>query len=199
MKTPASVLATLFFTLAPAATAIAAPAADGKQQATVQDVNPVTFVAAILVFGVAFYILSQTAWPKIVGGLEARENKIRSEIEAAEEAKKKSEEALSELDRVRSEAKAEAQKMVEATKAEQARLAADLKIEAEKELTQLRDSAMRNIEAAKRAALNEIYAESAVLATNIAEKILEREVNAEDQKRLVDQSVAEFTNQFQHS
>ncbi|MEM8834876.1 MAG: F0F1 ATP synthase subunit B [Planctomycetota bacterium] len=199
MKTPASVLATMFVTLVPAASAVAADAADGKNQAAVQDWNSVTFFSAIGVFLVALYILSKTAWPKIVGGLEARENKIRSEIEAAEEAKKKSEEALSELDRVRSEAKAEAQKMVEATKAEQARLAADLKIEAEKELTQLRESAMRNIEAAKRAALNEIYAESAVLATNIAEKILEREVNAEDQKRLVDQSVAEFTNQFQHS
>jgi F-type H+-transporting ATPase subunit b len=60
----------------------------------------------------------------------------------------------------------------------------------------MRESATRNIEAAKRAALREIYSEAAVLSTTVAAKILEREVNEQDQHRLVEESLAEVSNEY---
>ena len=86
--------------------------------------------------------------------------------------------------------------MIEQTKAEQVRLAADLKAKSEAELNQMRDSAKRNIEAAKRAAIADLYRESAQLAVKIAEKILEREVNAADHSRLIDETLAEVTSEY---
>lgn len=159
------------------------------------DFQIIPFIAAILVFGIAFFILNKTAWPKIVSGLEEREKKIREEIYAAEQARKAAQQAQEDYGRELANARAEAQRMIEQTKAEQSRMAADLRLKAEAELNQMRESAMRGIEAAKRAALREIYAEAATLSTQIASKILQREVNEDDQRRLVEESLSQFAGE----
>ncbi|MEO1129493.1 MAG: F0F1 ATP synthase subunit B [Planctomycetota bacterium] len=181
-------------TLVLAAPAVAFGAEGGPGD--VVAINPWQFAAALIVFGASVFVLQKTAWPKILGGLEERENKIREEIFAAEEARKRADAALKDYEASLAEARAEANRMIEATKAEQARMAADLRAKAEAEVTQLRESAMRGIEAAKRAALSEIYAETADLSTRVAAKILERDVNEDDQRRLVDESVNEYTSTY---
>lgn len=158
----------------------------------VVSINWLQYLAAIIVFLAAFFILQKTAWPKILGGLEEREKKIREEIFAAEEARRQAERAQEDYAKELAGARAEAHRMIEQTKAEQTRMAADLKSQAEAEMAQLRDSAMANIEAAKRAALNDIYNETATLATQVAARILEREVNEADQKRLVEDTLGEL-------
>lgn len=156
----------------------------------------VPFVSAIVVFGVVFFVLARFVWPKILGGLEEREKKIRSEVYAAEEARQRAAEAQKGFEKSLAEAREKADRMIEQTRAEQARLAADLRAQADIELSQMRDQARASIEAAKRAAISEIYAEAANLATNVAGKILEREVNAGDQRRLVEESVEQYSRQF---
>lgn len=153
------------------------------------DFEWVPFVSALVVFGIAFFVLAKQVWPKILKGLADREDKIRSEVFAAEDLRKKAAEERRNFEKSIAEAKAEAQRMIEQTRAEQARLAADLRAKAEVELTQMRDEARRSIEAAKRAAINEIYEEGATLATKVAEKILQREVKVTDQARLVEESM----------
>lgn len=154
------------------------------------------FGSGIAVFLIAFFVLKSAAWPKILGGLDDREKKIRSEIFAAEEARKKAAEAQKEFERSLAQAKNEAQRMIDDTRAEQARLAADLKLKAEAELTQMREAAMRDIDAAKRSAISDIYGEAATLATTVASKILKREVNVNDQKHLVAEAMAEVKREF---
>ncbi len=183
------------------AIALAADDAAGAAGGDGGAANPVAFqlvpfISALVIFGAAFFILAKVVWPKILGGLEAREGHIRSEVFQAEDARKKADEALAEYEKSLAAAKAEANEMIEKTKAEQTRLAAELRTQAEVELNQMRESARRNIEAAKRAALSEIYNEAATLATSVAEKILQREVNADDQRRLVDESVQQFSKEY---
>lgn len=185
-------------TLAWAGMALAAEAAEGAHGAEGGHgggANPVAveivpFVSALVIFGVALAILGKFVWPKLLKGLDEREKKIRDEIFSAEEARSRANAALKEYEKSLGEARAEANRMIESTKAEQARMAADLKAKAEVEVNQLRESAMQSIDAAKRAALSEIYSEAASLATAVASRILEREVNEQDQQRLVDETVA---------
>lgn len=158
--------------------------------------SAIQFVSAIVVFLIVFFVLAKIAWPKILGGLEEREKKIRSEIFAAEEARKAAQAAQQQFAKEIAEAKAEAMRMIEQTRGEQARLAADLKVRAEAELTELRESANRSIEAAKRAAISEIYTEAATLATTVAGKILKREVNANDQRHLVEETMNEVSSRY---
>ena len=169
-------------------------ASEGGAAANPVAFKPVPFVAALVIFGVTFFILAKLVWPKILGGLDDRANKIRSEVFAAEELRKAAAEEKKQFDRALSDARAESARIIEQTKADQTRLAADLRAKAEVELNAMRDEAKATIEAAKRAALTEIYAETASLATAVAAKILNREINTDDQRRLVEESVGQFAS-----
>lgn len=149
-------------------------------------------ITALITFFIVFAILYVKVWPMINKGLDDRATKIRDEIAAAELARKQAADALDEYEKNLSEARAESKAMLEKTKSEQAALAAQLRAKADAELSELRDRARQDIEAAKRAAVSEIYATSVALASQMASKILQREVSAADQQRLVDESLAEL-------
>ncbi len=151
-----------------------------------------TGVTALIVFAITAAFLGVVVWPKISQGLDDRANKIKDEIEAAEQARKQAKDALEEYQKSLAQARAEAAKMIEATKAQQNQLAADLKAKSEIELNAMRERAMKEIDQAKRAAVSELYADATNLATMVAGKILKREINAQDQQRLVEESLGQL-------
>jgi F-type H+-transporting ATPase subunit b len=201
MKIPARLVA--FAT--PLAFAAMSLAQDGHDQAGHADhahekasVIPTTsqgimpMLVTLFVFCLVMAVLALKVWPTIVQGLKDRENKIREEIESAELARKQAKDALEQYQQSLQQARAEATKMIEQTKAQQAALAADLKARADAEVAQLRERAVRDIEAAKRAAVAEIYGEAANLASAMAGKILRRQINVDDQKALVEETLGQL-------
>lgn len=151
-----------------------------------------TGITAIVLFLIVFGLLSTMVWPKIVSGLDERNDKIRGEIAAAEDARKMAKEALNEYEKNLADARAQAQQMLEDTKATQTELAAQLKSRAETELNDMREKAKADIDAAKKQALDELYSQSVNLATVMAGKILQREVSVNDEQRLMEESLAEL-------
>jgi F-type H+-transporting ATPase subunit b len=149
-------------------------------------------VTAIVIFLIVAGIASTMIWPKIVAGLDERNEKIVGEIAAAEDARKQAKESLDEYEKSLANARAEAQQMIEETRASQGALAAQLKATADTELSAMREKAISEIESAKKQALNELYNESVNLATVMAGKILAREVTVDDQQKLMDESLAEM-------
>jgi len=177
-------------TLLPAGGALAAEAAgDPAAEGGVMFFQLFQFFMAIVVFGIAFFILSKTAWPKILGGLEARENKIKGDLAEAERTREQAEAALEQYEKALADARTEAARILEEAKQNQQKIAAEIKAKTEKELTDMRDSAKRDIASAKSAALSELHAHVADLSTEIAGKILKRELTADDQRDLVDDSL----------
>ncbi|MFG0256443.1 MAG: F0F1 ATP synthase subunit B [Phycisphaerales bacterium JB043] len=152
----------------------------------------VPFVSALIVFGAALFVLNKTAWPKILSGLEERENKIRDEISNAEQARRDAESALAEYQKSLAEARTEAGKIIEQAKIDQQRVASELKAKTENELNQMRESAKRDIEHAKKQAVSEIYDHMSSLATDVASKILDKELTAADQQKLVEESLEQL-------
>ena len=150
-------------------------------------------ITALVVFAIVMFILSTKVWPIITGGLDDRNSKIRDEIAAAEAAQHQARVALEEYEKSLSEARVEAQRMLDETRTEQGRLAAELKSKAERELGEMREKAKREIESAKKAAISELYSESVGLATQIAGKILQREVTVADQTRMLEESLSEMS------
>lgn len=166
--------------------------ADGAASPNPMAFEIVPYISGLVVFGLAFFILSRTAWPKIVKGLEEREQKIKSDIEQAERTRKQAERALQEYEKALAEARNEASKMLEEAKGEQQKIAAELRARTESELNAMRDAAKRDIEAAKKAAISEVYGHMADTATSIAAKILQRELNPDDQRQLVEDSLGQL-------
>lgn len=182
--------------LASASPALAAEGGSGSAANPAVFILP-QFITALVVFIIALVILAKVVWPKILGGLEARENKIREEIEKAERSRADAEEALKSYEASLAEAREKANEMIEQTKAEQSRMAAQLRAESESELNDMRASARRDIDAAKRAAVAEVYREAAVVSAAVAEKILRRELNEGDQQRFVEETLAEIGREYE--
>lgn len=151
-----------------------------------------TAITALVVFAIVAAVLGGKVWPVIGKALDERSAKIRDEIATAELARKQAKDALALYEKNLADARAEAQAMLEQAKTQQQALAAELKAKAEVELNQMRERAKRDIEAAKRSAVNEIYSQAVILATTAAGKILQREVGAADQARLLEESLTEM-------
>ncbi|MBC22789.1 MAG: ATP synthase F0 subunit B [Phycisphaerae bacterium] len=160
--------------------------------------NPAAFnwmpgVTAIVVFLIVLVVLSLFVWPKISKGLDDRNEKILSEIKSAEEAREQAKAALAEYERNLAEAREEANQMIQSARAEAKRVAEDLKAKNEAELAERLKRASHDIETAKKAAISQLHDSAADLAAAVAGKILDREVNAADQKQLVEESLKELS------
>jgi F-type H+-transporting ATPase subunit b len=153
---------------------------------------PWQILTALLSFTAVFFIMATQIWPRITKGLDERAAKIREEIDAAEEARAQARAALQDYEKSLAEARADAQKMIDQARAQQAEVAKDLRNKTEAEMVQMRERAMRDIDSARRAAVEQIHSEAVALGTMIASSVLEREVSADDQDRLLSDSIAKL-------
>jgi F-type H+-transporting ATPase subunit b len=145
----------------------------------------------LLVFGITMYVLSKVAFPRIQEALDKRANLIRESIDEAEntreEANKILEEYRGRLKEAREQADdiiARARKTAETTTAE----AADQGREKREELLA---AARRDIEAETRRSLERIRKEVADLTVLTTEKVTRKALDADDQKRLIEEALAE--------
>ena len=82
--------------------------------------------------------------------------------------------------------------MLSKATADAERAATAVRARAQQEAEESKERALRDIDAARKQAVGEIYAEAANLATGVAEKILRRNLNADDQRDLVNRSLEEL-------
>jgi len=148
----------------------------------------------IVIFLIVLAILYPTAWKNIMAGLKAREQRIRSDIAAAEDARAKAEANLKEYNKQLATAEQRVREMITAATADAEKMAAQIRARGEQEANDVKDRATKEIEAAKKQALTEIYDQTATLATSVAEKILRRSLNADDQRDLVTRSLEQVSN-----
>ena len=91
-------------------------------------------------------------------------------------------------------AREEAGQMIAKARTDAKAVADELRSRNEAELTEMKQRATREIESAKQAAIGSLHAEASNLAVAIAGKILQREINSNDQQMLVDQSIQELAS-----
>ncbi|MEE2681903.1 MAG: F0F1 ATP synthase subunit B [Planctomycetota bacterium] len=180
-------MADLFITVSSAAAA-----GDGTSEPSLLDPNLLANITGIAVFLIAFTLLGIFVWPKIIKGLDDRNEKILSEIRSAEEAREQAKSALADYERELSRAREESSKMIADARAQAKALADELREKNEQELSERMARANADIESAKASAVSELHAQAADLASAMAGKILAREINVQDQKQLLDESLAEL-------
>jgi len=149
-------------------------------------------IATIVIFILLVAVLGKYAWGPILSGLKAREDKIRKDIADAEGVRAKAEATLREYNQQLATAEQKVRDMIAKATSDAEQLAASIRTRAQQESEETKERAMRDIENAREQALSEIYAQTAELSTRIAEKILKRNLNTEDQRELVNQSLQEL-------
>ncbi len=149
----------------------------------------------LIIFLLVLGILSKFVWPGILGGLQAREDKIRGDLESAETANAKAQSLLGEYQKKLDEAAVQVQSMLaEARRDAEAsgqRIVADAKAEADRQ----RERAVADIETAKKVAMADLAGTTADLAMNVARSVVGRELRAEDHADLVRQSLDRLPSQ----
>jgi F-type H+-transporting ATPase subunit b len=151
-----------------------------------------TLLVTIAIFICLFLVLRFTAWKPILNGLKTRETTIRDSIEAAEKAKADAERTTKELEAKMAEVQRQAAQQLQQAKSDAVKVADTIRQQAESEAAAIKDRTLREIDGAKQQALSEINSHAAELGTAVARKILQRNVTADDQQRLVDESLAEL-------
>lgn len=154
--------------------------------------EPWPYIWNLLMFLVLFGVLAKFVWPTILAGLQSREQKITGDIARAENARADAEKVLADYKQQMADARAESQRIIEQSRGEAQKVAAGIKADAEREINAMRQRAQQDISTAKEQALSDIYAQAATLATDVAGRILGREIRPEDQQALVEQSLTEL-------
>ena len=141
-------------------------------------------------FVILLGILYKYALPPILGALEQREQKIRGDLERAEQARKDAEAQLAEyearlkrasqevaaiLDEARREAQRQADESVKRAEQQAAAMLRETQEELTRERTRLRD---------------ELRSETVGLVMTVAERVLARRLTADDDRRLIDDTLA---------
>lgn len=139
----------------------------------------------VVIFGVVLFVLGKYAWGPILQTLQGREDFIRESLEKArhdrEEAEARLREYVEKINSARSEATAivdEGRRDAEVVKR---RIEEDARAEAER----IVERGKREIAIATETAVKELYTTSARLATEIAARVLKREIAPQDHERLV--------------
>lgn len=146
----------------------------------------------LVIFGLVLFVLGKFAWGPLLDMLQERETFIRESLETAKQDREDAEARLKEYEDRLTEARAEATSIVEEGRRDAEVLRQRIEEEARAEADKALDRAKREIEIAQETAVKELYELSGRLATDIAGRIVGRELDAKDHERLIKDAIAEI-------
>ncbi len=164
-----------------------AEATDGGPNLFAGDIG--NMIWTLVVFGLVVFVLGKFAWKPILNGLQAREDFIRTSLEEAKADRDAAEEALAGIDDKLAEARAEASAVVEEGRRDAEVVRQKIEEDARKEADKMVARAKREIELATQTAVKEIYTKAETLAIEAASKVLEREIDAKDHQRMIEEAI----------
>ena len=143
----------------------------------------------IITFAVMLLILWKWAWKPIVEALDARAEKIRGDIENAEKSRQEAEKLLEQHKEMMDKAKEESATIIAKGREEAEKVKNELIEKANNDAKDIAERAKRDISLARDKALSDIKTEVVVLSTEIASKIINKNINPDDQKSLVEEAL----------
>jgi F-type H+-transporting ATPase subunit b len=146
----------------------------------------------LLLFGISMWILWKLAFPRISEALDRRQHAIEESIDHAERIRNEADQLLDEYRERLREARDQAQEIIDrARKSAEARERETL-AEAQERREQLMEQTRRDIESETRRAIQEIRREVADLTVRATEKVTRKVLNEDDQRRLIDEALADL-------
>jgi F-type H+-transporting ATPase subunit b len=152
----------------------------------------------VVVFVLVVWVLGKFAWGPLLKALQSREDFIRESLAEAKRDREEAKKTLAQYEEKLHAARADASAIVEEGRrdAEEVRRRSDeqARVEADKMIAR----AKREIGIAKETAVQELYSLSAELATELASRIIGREIDPGDHARLISESIDELDRGERH-
>jgi len=171
---------------------VCAADAGAAQEPGLLDINFYSAVWVLISFILLLIILKKAAWKNLLDSLKGREERIRNDIKQAEEARAKAEAALKEHMAKLAGAEAQVRDIIAKGAADAEKIAASIKAQAQADAEAEREKSRKDIADATRDAMRQVYEKTADLATNVAAKIIKRELKPQDQQDLVDETIGQI-------
>ena len=151
-----------------------------------------TLIAQALAFAGLIWLIATFVWPPLLKAIEERQQKIAEGLAAADNATRNLAQADAKVAEELKAARAKANEIIEQAHQRANQLIDAAKAEALAEGQRQRAMAEAEIEAAANRAKEDLRKQVSALAVSGAEKLLKREINANDQKALIDDLAAQL-------
>jgi len=156
------------------------------------DINPGLGIWTSVVFVLLVLVLSKFAWKPLLQSLQEREGKIRDSLDQAERARAEAAELIKQNERNMARAEEEYQRIVQDARAMGEKMKEEIvnkaRTQAQQELQNAKEEIQRDVDAAKQ----QLRTEVADLAIKAAEKILDENLDAGKQKKIIDNVLKEL-------
>ncbi|MFH1682105.1 MAG: F0F1 ATP synthase subunit B [Candidatus Eisenbacteria bacterium] len=156
-------------------------------------INPGLAIWTVVSFLFFFFLLRRLAWAPVLQALERREKRISDAIETAEKARAESERTLEEEREALKRAREEGRAIIAGATADAAARSEEILSESKRAAEKLLERARAEIESAETRAVDRVRREAVDVALGAAAKLLGREMDEADHRRLIEEFVAEAT------
>jgi F-type H+-transporting ATPase subunit b len=143
----------------------------------------------LVIFGIVVIVLGKFAWGPILNALQARETFIREALESAKRDRDEAELRLKEYEDRLAQARSEATSIVDEGRRDAVVVKQRIEDDARHEADKMIERAKREIQIATETATKELYQLSTRLATEMAGKVIGRELTPQDHERLIAESL----------
>jgi F-type H+-transporting ATPase subunit b len=148
----------------------------------------------LVIFGLVVFVLGKFAWGPILNALQARETFIREALETAKRDRDEAELRRKEYEDRLAQARAEASAIVDEGRRDAMAVKQRIEDDARHEGDRMIERAKREIQIATETATKELYQLSTRLATEMAGKVIGRELTPQDHERLIAESLDGLNN-----
>jgi F-type H+-transporting ATPase subunit b len=156
------------------------------------EVVPGLMIWTLICFAITFFALRKLFWNRIQQGIDERRERIRRAVEEADHARNEARDLLEQHRQLIASAKGEAAEILaEARKVGDAQIER-VKQEAEAERGRRLEETKRQIDAETKRSLDLIRSEVADLTLEATSRVTGKVLDAEDQRRLIDEAIAEL-------
>lgn len=145
----------------------------------------------LVVFLILLALLKKFAWGPLMGIMKQREDHIAGEINAAEGSRVEAQKLLEEQRNLLKEARTEAQSLIESAKKQGDVQREEIIAIARTEAERVKEAAKLEIDQQKEKAMAAIREQVASLSVLIASKVIEKELNTQDQDQLINEYIKE--------
>ena len=146
----------------------------------------------LVVFFVTFLLLKRIAFPAISSALDKRQKSIEDSIDTAERTREEADKLLAEYRERLKEARAQADEIVHRARQAAETHETEGKQQGQELIADAQRRAEREIASATERALSDLRREVADLTVTATEKVTRRALSEADQRRLVDEALAEL-------
>ena len=150
---------------------------------------PWTFIAQICNLFIQIFLIKKFLYKPIKEVIAKRRALATEELDKARISNEEAEKLKAEYEADIARAKDEANEIISSANRTAIRKSDEIIANANKEAMAIRNKAENDIELERKAAVNEIKDEIGSMAVDIAAKVIEREVNEKDHKKLIDEFI----------